>query len=435
METVIIFLFAAVLFGCIMAGYSILWALGLGYLMFFGYAINKGYTVKQVLCMSGRGVLTIKNILFIFVLIGMITAVWRACGTIPFIIYHMSALLLPSIFILIVFLLCCFVSLLTGTSFGTAATIGIICMSIAKASGIDPTFTGGAILSGIYFGDRCSPMSTSALLISELTQTDIYRNIKNMFRSALLPFLLTCSLYALLGFTGTGTGTVSETSLYTLFPQNFDLHWTTIIPALLIILLSLCKIRVRLTMAASIVTGSLLCLYLQNISLSELAAIMFYGFHPADPQLALVLSGGGIVSMFTVSVIILLSSAYAGIFEATGFLDTTQSLIARLEQKITPYGSVLLTATITSMATCNQTLSSILTYLHKDSAANNYQLALDLENSTIVVAALIPWSIACAVPLATIGAGNASIWFAFYLYLLPLYNLLRPYKVTTPIKK
>lgn len=229
METIIIFVFAAVLFGCIMAGYSILWALGLGYLMFFGYAINKGYTVKQVLCMSGRGVLTIKNILFIFVLIGMITAVWRACGTIPFIIYHMSALLLPSIFILIVFLLCCFVSLLTGTSFGTAATIGIICMSIAKASGIDPTFTGGAILSGIYFGDRCSPMSTSALLISELTQTDIYRNIKNMFRSALLPFLLTCSLYALLGFTSTGT--VSETSLYTLFPQNFDLHWNYYYPS------------------------------------------------------------------------------------------------------------------------------------------------------------------------------------------------------------
>ena len=163
METVIIFLFAAVLFGCIMAGYSILWALGLGYLMFFGYAINKGYTVKQVLCMSGRGVLTIKNILFIFVLIGMITAVWRACGTIPFIIYHMSALLLPSIFILIVFLLCCFVSLLTGTSFGTAATIGIICMSIAKASGIDPTFTGGALFA--YVNQR---------FIDQRTDTDRY---------------------------------------------------------------------------------------------------------------------------------------------------------------------------------------------------------------------------------------------------------------------
>ena len=285
------------------------------------------------------------------------------------------------------------------------------------------------LVGGIYFGDRCSPMSTSALLISELTQTDIYCNIKNMFKSTLLPFSVTCLLYALLGFSGTGnTGTAD---LYALFPQNFDLHWTTTIPALLIIILSLCKVKVRLTMAASIITGSLLCLFLQDITPAQLGSIMFYGFYPADQQLAQILSGGGIISMFTVSVIIILSSAYAGIFEATGFLNTTQARLAQLGEKITPYGSILLTATITSMATCNQTLSSILTYqLHKDSADNMQQLALDLENSTIVVAALIPWSIACAVPLATVGAGNASILFAFYLYLLPLYNLWRPYKVT-----
>lgn len=429
MEAIIIVIFSFILLSCILAGYSILWALLFGYLMFFGYALRQGHTPAQVLTMSGRGIRTIKNILFIFILIGMITAVWRACGTIPFIIYHMSGLLIPSVFILIVFLLCCFVSLLTGTSFGTAATIGIICMSIAKANGIDPTFTGGAILSGIYFGDRCSPMSTSALLISELTQTDIYCNIKNMFKSALLPFSVTCLLYALLGFSGTGnTGTAD---LYSLFPQNFDLHWTTTIPALLIIVLSLCKVKVRLTMAASIITGSLLCLFLQDITPPQLGSIMFYGFYPADQQLAQILSGGGIISMFTVSVIIILSSAYAGIFEATGFLNTTQARLAQLGEKITPYGSILLTATITSMATCNQTLSSILTYqLHKDSADNMQQLALDLENSTIVVAALIPWSIACAVPLTTVGADNASILFAFYLYLLPLYNLWRPYKVT-----
>ena len=218
MEAIIIVIFSFILLSCILAGYSILWALLFGYMMFFGYALRQGHTPVQVLTMSGRGIRTIKNILFIFILIGMITAVWRACGTIPFIIYHMSGLLIPSVFILIVFLLCCFISLLTGTSFGTAATIGIICMSIAKANGIDPTFTGGAILSGIYFGDRCSPMSTSALLISELTQTDIYCNIKNMFKSALLPFSVTCLLYALLGFSGTGnTGTAD---LYSLFPQT-----------------------------------------------------------------------------------------------------------------------------------------------------------------------------------------------------------------------
>ena len=283
MEAIIIVIFSFILLSCILAGYSILWALLFGYLMFFGYALRQGHTPVQVLTMSGRGIRTIKNILFIFILIGMITAVWRACGTIPFIIticracsYHRYSF--DS------FLLCCFISLLTGTSFGTAATIGIICMSIAKANGIDPTFTGGAILSGIYFGDRCSPMSTSALLISELTQTDIYCNIKNMFKSTLLPFSVTCQLYALLGFSGTGnTGTAD---LYSLFPQNFDLHWTTTIPALLIIVLSLYKVNVRLTMAASIITGSLLCLFLQDITPAQLGSIMFYGFYPADQQLA-----------------------------------------------------------------------------------------------------------------------------------------------------
>lgn len=129
--------------------------------------------------------------------------------------------------------------------------------------------------------------------------------------------------------------------------------------------------------------------------------------------------------MFTVSVIIILSSAYAGIFEAIGFLNTTQARLAQLGEKITPYGSILLTATITSMATCNQTLSSILTYqLHKDSADNMQQLALDLENSTIVVAAAHPLVDRLRLyRSATVGAGTASILFAFYLYLLPLYNL------------
>ena len=98
MEAIIIVIFSFILLSCILAGYSILWALLFGYLMFFGYALRQGHTPVQILTMSGRGIRTIKNILFIFILIGMITAVWRACGTIPFIIYHMSGLLIPSVF-------------------------------------------------------------------------------------------------------------------------------------------------------------------------------------------------------------------------------------------------------------------------------------------------------------------------------------------------
>lgn len=78
------------------------------------------------------------------------------------------------------FLLCSLVSFLTGTAFGTAATMGVICMTMAKSMNVSDVLAGGAILAGIYFGDRCSPVSTSALLVSELTKTDLYENLKGM---------------------------------------------------------------------------------------------------------------------------------------------------------------------------------------------------------------------------------------------------------------
>lgn len=94
--------------------------------------------------------------------------------------------------LLVSFLLCCLISFLTGTSFGSVATMGVICMTMAKSMGISTILEGGAILAGIYFGDRCSPVSTSALLVSELTGTDLFDNLKQMAKSAWISFGITC---------------------------------------------------------------------------------------------------------------------------------------------------------------------------------------------------------------------------------------------------
>jgi len=128
----------------------------------------------------------------------MITALWRASGTIAFIVYMGSKLISPSILIFLTFLFCAVLSVLIGTSLGTAATMGVICASIGKAMGVNPYYIGGAVLSGIYFGDRCSPMSTSALLITELTKTNLYTNeaiaafvVKKEFKDKILQALFT----------------------------------------------------------------------------------------------------------------------------------------------------------------------------------------------------------------------------------------------------
>ena len=134
--------------------------------------------------------------------------------------------------------------------------MGVIYFSIGKAIGVNPYYAGGAVLSGIYFGDRCSPMYTSALLISELTKTDLYKNIKLMIKTSIKPFIVTCLFYLFLGF----KSTVSSVSMDVteIFKQNYNLNIVVIIPAILIIIFSLLKINVKKTMLISIVISSII---------------------------------------------------------------------------------------------------------------------------------------------------------------------------------
>ena len=192
MEFAVLGLFCGILILCIVCNVSIIYALLAGFVIFGCYAKKKGFSVKEILHMAGEGIWKVRNILITFMLIGMLTALWRQAGTIPAIICYTIHFVKPSVFLLMVFLLNSLVSVLTGTSFGTAATVGVVCATMGSVLSVSPWLCGGAILSGIFFGDRCSPVSTSALLVSELTETSIYRNIRNMVRSALIPFVLVC---------------------------------------------------------------------------------------------------------------------------------------------------------------------------------------------------------------------------------------------------
>ncbi len=257
-----ILLFSLSLIFCLLLKLSVVYALIIGYIIFISYGLIKGHNLKVLVKKSFEGILTVKNILLVFILIGMITALWRASGTIAFIVYMGSKLISPSILILLTFLLCSILSVLIGTSLGTAATMGVICASIGKAMGVNPYYIGGAVLSGIYFGDRCSPMSTSALLITELTKTNLYTNIKLMIKTSIIPFIVTCLFYLFLGF----KSKVSNISVDVteIFKQNYNLNMLVIIPAILIVILSILKINVKKTMLISIVVSFIISMFIQK---------------------------------------------------------------------------------------------------------------------------------------------------------------------------
>jgi Na+/H+ antiporter len=420
-SVIAILLFSVSLIFCLLLNFSVVYALIVGYIIFITYGLIKGYDLKVLVKKSFEGVLTVKNILLVFVLIGMITALWRASGTIAFIVYMGSKLISPSILILLTFLLCSILSFLIGTSLGTAATMGVISVSIGKAMGINPYYLGGAVLSGIYFGDRCSPMSTSALLITELTKTNLYTNIKLMLKTSIIPFIATCLFYLFLGLkSSTSPVSIDATNI---FKENYNLNIVVIVPAILIIILSLFKVNVKKTMLVSIVISFIIAMFFQKESVTSLINYCVYGFHHSNEKLNSMMKGGGILSMLNVGLIVAISSSYSGIFKETKMLVLMKKYLKEFSEKTSNYFVIFLSSIISGAIACNQSLGIILTYELCEELEDKQNMAIILENTIVLLAGLIPWNIAMAVPLKTVDIGLMSGLFAFYLYFLPLWNL------------
>lgn len=178
-------------------------------------------------------------------------------------------------------------------------------------------------------------------------------------------------------------------------------------------------------MAVSCLTGLLSAVFFQHLGMAELIKILFFGFHPQNAELAKLMGGGGIVSMIRVSAIICISSCYSGMFKGTHFFEGMQQLMRKLGSRITSFGSVLTASIFASSIACNQTLAIMLTHQMCDGLIDdNNEFASYLEDTAVVVAPLMPWSIAISVPLTSIGAPSVALLPAFFLYLIPLWNLL-----------
>lgn len=438
-------LFCAVLFASVALGWSIIPALFVGALLFMGYGLVRRCSLRAMASRAAGSVRSAGTVVVAFVLIGVLTSLWRASGTIAFIVAHSTAVIHAATVIPLSFLLCSAMSVLVGSSFASAATMGTICMSLGLSMQANPVMLGGAILAGVYVGDRCSPVSTSALLVKQLTHTNLFDTIARMLRTGAVPFVLSCVVYVaaavvewLCASGGSGFGAASAavstnassiTDIGGLFSSAFDLHWLTLVPALLVIVLALLHVDVRLLMLASIAASVAICVGVQHMEWAELLRLLIFGYHAQNPQVAALLDGGGILSMLTVMAIVCISSAYAGIFAETRMLARLQQTIEMLGHRLGACGATMITATCAAALACNQTLTIMLTHqlcggLYGDDESERSAQAIDLEDSAVVIAPLIPWSIAGAVPLATINAPTLSLAAATFLYLLPLSRML-----------
>ena len=427
MELLIVFsVFVACMAAALIFDVTMLLPLGIGFILFAGLSLRRGFTLKQVLGFAKESLRDSFIVVGILLLIGCLTGMWRLSGTVAYFVTLGVSAIPPKVFVLAAFLLSAVMSYALGTSFGVTATAGVILMSIARAGGVDPVLTAGAVMSGVYVGDRGSPAASSGNLVAVLTHTDMRRNVRDMLKCSIVPFALCCVIYALLSL---GSPMESmDTGIMNMLGEEFELVWYCLVPAVLMIVLPFCGLSVKWSMAVSLASSFAVSLFVQNESLLSCLRAMTVGYEAENAELSAMLSGGGIVSMLEICGILIISCSYGSIFENTGMLFSVNEKVGRLSDKIGRYPVMLILGALVSALFCNQTIgammqSNLSSGLYRED--ESYDKMIDMENSVILEAGLVPWCIACSVPLAMLGVGVSTVPLAFYLWLVPLWWLIR----------
>ncbi len=399
--------------------------------IFFIIAIKRGVSIRDGFRYLIEGGKESLGVLKIFILIGAIVSLWMISGTVPSIVYYGINLIHPSFFAVSAFILSAFISMLLGTSFGTIGTVGISLIVMARAGGGNTLIIAGAILSGAYLGDRASPMSSSANLVASITNTNLYDNIKRMTKTSLMPLILSLGLYLILSLFMPVN--YSNSDILSQLTETFNINIIALLPALIIIVLSFFKIEVKISMFISMTVAAIISFIFQHATCSEIIKTAIFGFQlPIDNPLYSIIKGGGIISMIKLAFIVFLSSALTGIFQGANMLDFIEEYLNKIKRPDTLFLTTIITSIISSMVGCTQVLAVMLTKMTMNDTYirlgyDKERLALDLENSAIVIAPLIPWNVAVLVPLTTLGVDARAILFSFYLILLPLISLMSTY--------
>jgi Na+:H+ antiporter, NhaC family len=423
----VIISFVLLLFSVI-KGYFIAYSLIGSMAIFIAILLKRGFKLKSLIRMAVAGSQKSFSVINILLLIGTVTAVWMAAGTVPILVYWGIKFISPEYFIFSTFILTSVISVLTGTAFGTVSTIGVALMIVASGSGVNLNMIAGAIVAGAFFGDRCSPMSSSVNLVTTITQTEVYTNFKNMAVTTLYPLIVSSILYLILSFVNPVELTNSTPTFE--IAKSFDLNWINLLPALVILVLCILRIDVKLSMAISIFLGSLIGIFIQGYSLLEILQFTFTGFKLESVSNLDIMVVGGIFSMVKVSIVVIISAAFTGIFAGTRTLEFIEAYLNKAQSRSDLFLGTTVIGIFSAAFGCTQTIAILLTHQlvekkYKKEGLDDYQLAVDLVNTAVVVSPLIPWNVVGLVPATVLSVNSGFVPYAFYLYLVPLFNLIQ----------
>ena len=375
-------------------------------------------------------------------LIGMMAGTWMVSGVVPTLIYYGIQIMSPQFFLVTACLICSLVSVLSGSSWTTIATIGVALLGIGNALGISPAWMAGAIISGAYFGDKMSPLSDTTILASSTTGTDLFAHIRYMTLTTLPSITLTLVIFLIAGF-GVQSSTPLHISQYTeglASTYNISL-WTLLVPIGTGILIWR-KVPSLITLFASAVMALLVAFFLQPHILQQVGDgsllrglfITCYGATSVDTGNAALnglVTTRGMAGMLNTIWLIICAMCFGSSMMASGMIESlTNLLLKRVRSRLGIVSSTVGTGLFLNITTGDQFISIVLTadmyrQLYHREGYESRLLSRTTEDAATVTSVLVPWNTCGMTQSIVLGVPTLTyLPYCFFNLLSPLTTLI-----------
>ena len=398
-------------------------------------ALRAGFSWKEIETGMLDGITNSLQAIVILAIIGILIGVWILSGVVPTLLYYGLKILHPSIFLPATLIICSITSLATGTSWGTAGTIGIALIGIGGGLGFPLPVVAGAVLSGAYFGDKMSPLSDTTNMAPAMVGTDLYTHIKHMSYTTGVSYGITFVIEIILSFFyGGGQANLEKVNqIMTGIDAQFSINPLLLIPPVIIIVLAFRKIPAVPGIVIGIVTAGILGVIFQGNTFGSLLSAAYGGYASSSGVEAVdnLLTKGGFESMMYTISLVICAMMFGGIMEKTNQVRVVVNVILKKAQST---GSLItatvLTAIGANLILCEQYMAIVMTskmyaQAYKDRGLHPKNLSRAVEDSATVTANLVPWNSGGAYMAATLGVATiAYLPFAFFCWISPIVSIL-----------
>lgn len=376
-------------------------------------ALGSGFTWRDV----QRGILYGCEIamlpMLILMMVGVLVASWIASGTIPSLVYYGLQIISPSYFLFTAVIVCSIASLVTGSSWTTAATFGVAFMGIGSGLDIPPGMTAGAVISGAIFGDKISPVSDSTNLAAGIAEADLFDHIRSMFYTTGPALIISAALFFFLGlsYTGSGIDTTQTDHLLEGIRQNYSVSLFTFIPPIVVLALAYLRINALAVMVIGSLVGMVMAVAVQGVGIGDMMNYMNYGYvsetgiKPVDD----LLSRGGLQEMMWTISLGFIGLSLGGLLEKTRMLDV---LLEKMGSLVHNSRGLISTHIVASLATnlfsASQYIAIIIPGRMLVPAYRKLKILPSVcsrtcEDSATVTSPLVPWGLGGAYYMGVLG--------------------------------